>query len=220
MTERVRYRYGSKSNYTQLKEYDPFTLYFCIDTKELFKGEDLYSDGVRLVASYDNLPAPAAAANNKLYICEDTGAGYILATDSQAWKQVMAGVDNATIHKNANGQLTVKEIPIASVTGLDQRMTEIATACENDIDELRSKKVTMTLLATLWENGQQTVAVTGVTEDTNGMASLPTAATEETIQAASKAKLALSGQANDLLTFTVAGDTPSIDIPIEVILLG
>ena len=73
MAAEVLYRQGTKEEYMSLPVRLANALYFCTDTKELFKGDDLYSDGMRVVASFSDLPIFTQAAANKLYVCTDTG---------------------------------------------------------------------------------------------------------------------------------------------------
>ena len=48
MAVKVRYKQGTKQQYLALPERLSNALYWCTDTRELFKGDQLYSDGVRL----------------------------------------------------------------------------------------------------------------------------------------------------------------------------
>lgn len=120
----VFYYQGTKSAYRDIVK-SSNTLYFCTDTKELFKGEDLYTDGLRLVGNYASLPGFDVAAEGKLYICEDTGSGYVLNSQGNGWINVIFGTDNKSIEVNSNGLLSVKAVPISSVTGLEERLQAI-----------------------------------------------------------------------------------------------
>lgn len=125
MAVKVLYKHGTKQTYLNLAERSPNALYWCTDTKELFKGDDLYSDGVRLVESYAGLPAFEFAADGILYVCKDTGNGYVLNEARNKWVQVIYAVDDETVEINENGFIAVKQIPITSVTGLEGRLTSI-----------------------------------------------------------------------------------------------
>ena len=122
---KVLYRQGTKATYLGLVTRDPDALYFCTDTKELFRGDDLYSDGMRLVASYEALPSFAFAADGILYFCKDNGCGYVMNESRDEWLPVVHGIDNVTIGLNDNGLLSVKSVPIETVSGLDEKLTEI-----------------------------------------------------------------------------------------------
>lgn len=125
MAVKVLYKKGLKETYLGLKERSANALYFCTDSKELYKGDDLYTDGLRIVDSYEALPVLTAAADGKLYFCEDTGNGYVLNAARDGWTPVFYGFDGETIGLNDNGLLSVKAVPIDSVTGLADELERI-----------------------------------------------------------------------------------------------
>lgn len=124
---KVKYVQGKKASYLALSSYDPLALYFCTDTDELFKGDELYSDGVRIVLNYSSLPKFEVAADGILYYCKDTGAGYVLNEERNGWLNVLSrvDVDDETIEFNDKGLIAVKAIPIATVTGLTDKLKEV-----------------------------------------------------------------------------------------------
>lgn len=122
---KVRYVQGKKASYLALSSYDPLALYFCTDTNELFKGDQLYSDGVRIVLNYASLPEISVAADGILYYCKDSGAGYVLNEERNGWLAVIHGIDNETIELNDNGLMAVAAVPIAKVTGLTDELQRI-----------------------------------------------------------------------------------------------
>lgn len=122
---KVRYVQGKKASYLALGSYDPLALYFCTDTKELFKGDQLYSDGVRIVLNYASLPEFNVAADGILYYCKDNGSGYVLNEERNGWLAVIHGIDNETISLNDNGLMAVAAVPIAKVTGLADELKRI-----------------------------------------------------------------------------------------------
>lgn len=135
MAAKVSYKQGTKKTYLSLIERSSNALYFCTDTKELFKGDDLYSDGLRIVASFDALPSFDVAADGILYFCENSGCGYVLNAARNAWLQVVYGVDNETIEVNANGLMAVKAVGISKVTGLADELQRIeALAVAGGVD--------------------------------------------------------------------------------------
>lgn len=125
MATKVAYKQGLKATYLGLKARDPNALYFCTDTKELYRGDSLYSDGVRLVANEDALPSFTAAADGILYFCTENGSGYVLNAERNAWLPVLNGVDGETLALNSNGLMYVLAVPLTSVTGLAERLQEI-----------------------------------------------------------------------------------------------
>ena len=72
-----------------------------------------------------------------------------------------------------------------------------------------SNSVDVTLSASAWTNGQQTVSVSGLKNFSVAV-----------YEAVVAAQLFVSAQADGSLTFSCNGDVPQIDIPILVILLG
>ena len=125
MAAKVSYRLGTKETYLSLEKRYDNALYFCTDTKELFRGNDLYSDGVRIVQSRDELPEFNVAADNKLYFCEDNGCGYVLNATRDAWLQIVYGVDGETIWLGENGLISVKAVSIDKVYGLKEELQRI-----------------------------------------------------------------------------------------------
>lgn len=125
MASKVSYKQGSKATYLGLLARNPDALYFCTDTHELFRGDDLYSDGLRIVGSYQALPTYAFAADGIIYFCKDTGCGYVLNEARDGWINVIHGVDNKTIVADENGLLRVDVIPISSVAGLEEKLANI-----------------------------------------------------------------------------------------------
>ena len=133
MAAKVSYKQGTKQTYLNLETRLSNALYFCTDTKELFKGDDLYSDGLRIVKSYAALPEFASAADGILYFCADSGSGYVLNEERNAWLQVIHGVDNETIGISAEGFMQIKAVPIAAVSGLEARLAAVENAAVGGI---------------------------------------------------------------------------------------
>lgn len=122
---KVRYVQGKKASYLAIDKYDPLALYFCTDTDELFKGDRLYSDGVRIVLNYESLPAFEVAADGILYYCKSSGCGYVLNEERNGWLCVVYGFDNETIGVNSSGLISVESVPIAKVSGLQDELQRI-----------------------------------------------------------------------------------------------
>ena len=125
MASKVLYKQGTKFTYLSLPERLDNALYFCTDTKELFKGNDLYTDGVRFVQTKDDLPLLTEAADGRLYICGDTGCGYILNEARDAWVCVLHGVDNNTVEITEDGFIRVREVSMESIPGLEEELQRI-----------------------------------------------------------------------------------------------
>ncbi len=126
MAAKVLYRQGTKNTFLGLTERLPNALYFCTDSKELYKGDDLYTDGIRFVADADALPTLATAADGVIYYCNDTGIGRVVNSTRTAWRIVLHGVDNTTVQYDDHGLLAVKAVPTDKITGFDDAVQKIA----------------------------------------------------------------------------------------------
>ncbi len=83
-----------------------------------------------------------------------------------------------------------------------------------------SRSISATLLASAWTNGQQTIPVGGLGATQNGVISLPQTFSTVQYDAAATAKMHVSAQTAGSITVSCNGDTPKIDIPVVIILLG
>lgn len=77
-----------------------------------------------------------------------------------------------------------------------------------------------TLLADGWSTGQQKLAVSGLTKDTNGVIGVTHDITDEQLTACGNAGLYVCDQGDGYLMIALNGDTPPCDIPVVVILLS
>lgn len=125
---KVSYKQGAKKTYLGLETHYSNALYFCTDTRELFKGDDLYTDGLRFVESYTSLPAFEKAADGKLYYAKDEQRCYVLNETRDGWIALGDEFDGITIGKNGSGLVEVKSVPIGKVEGLEGRLTAIEQA--------------------------------------------------------------------------------------------
>ena len=82
-----------------------------------------------------------------------------------------------------------------------------------------SQSITATLLSTGWADNAQTLTVSGVTDTSNGLLRIAQTATTEQFTAWGAALPRITAQAADSITVTIAGTVPTVDIPVEVILL-
>ena len=67
--------------------------------------------------------------------------------------------------------------------------------------------------------GQQTVAIEGMTADTDGVVGISQLISDAELEAVKSAELYVCGQGDGTLTIAAFGDVPTCDIPIVVILL-
>jgi hypothetical protein len=88
---------------------------------------------------------------------------------------------------------------------------------EDKADKSVSKAATLT--AAGWSNGVQTLAVSGITATANGSLRIAQSATDEQFAAWGAAQPRVTAQAAGSLTVKAAGTVPTIDIPVEVIIV-
>ena len=92
----VRFFAGSKAQYLALAKHNPIALYFCHDTRELFWGDRLLSDGIRIVETEANLPSAPEAADGIIYHVAESGDGYALSPDRTKWIRVISGSNQSS----------------------------------------------------------------------------------------------------------------------------
>lgn len=127
MAQKVIYRIGTKETYLGLEPKNPYNMYYCYDTRELYRGYDLVSDGVRVVDSKSLLPDYSVAADGILYFCKDNGTGFVLNNSRDGWIQVVKGIDNETIGLNEYGLMYVKSVPLDIAADIVASAKTIAT---------------------------------------------------------------------------------------------
>ena len=82
-----------------------------------------------------------------------------------------------------------------------------------------SQSITATLTASGWADNAQTLTVSGVTATNNGLLRIAQTATTEQFTAWGASLPRITAQAAGSITVTIAGTVPTVDIPVEVILL-
>lgn len=132
MAKNVRFVRTTKAKYLNKTEYDPLALYFCEDTNEVFKGDSIISDGIRVVPTYDDLPECSCAADGIVYYVHDTRNGYTLSPDRTEWLQtIYAPVEDATtipeseIYNTVTTVGAVRDIENAIYKYVDQEIANI-----------------------------------------------------------------------------------------------
>ena len=82
-----------------------------------------------------------------------------------------------------------------------------------------SQSITATLLASGWADNAQTLTVSGVTATNNGLLRIAQTATAEQFTAWGAALPRITAQAAGSITVTISGTVPTVDIPVEVVIL-
>lgn len=88
---------------------------------------------------------------------------------------------------------------------------------ENKAD--KSVSATAALTAAGWNDGIQTLTVSAVTAAANGSLRIAQSATDEQFEAWCAAKPRVTAQAAGTLTVKAVGTAPTIDIPVEVVIV-
>lgn len=84
--------------------------------------------------------------------------------------------------------------------------------------EVKSTSISSSLLASGWSSGKQTLTFNGLNIGSNGVIGTEQNITDEQMEAVKKAELYVYAQGAGTLTVAARGDTPTIDIPVMLIL--
>lgn len=90
----------------------------------------------------------------------------------------------------------------------------------NPVNSSGSTAVSAILLSGGWSSGEQTLQISGVTAESNGVIGLSQSVSDAEMEAAKNAELYVCGQGTGTITIAAYGETPTRDIPVVVILLG
>lgn len=160
-------------------------------------------------------------------LLKGNGAGGVTAasagTDYQS--PLTAGTDYATPTQLAYKQAKITATGLLKGDG-DGGITAAAAGTDYQAPltagtdyALPSQSITATLTAAGWADNAQTLTVSGVTATSNGLLRIAQTATTEQFTAWGAALPRITAQAADSITVTIAGTVPTVDIPVEVILL-
>lgn len=124
----VRFVRTTKERWLNRDTYDPLALYFCEDTGEMFKGDQVYTDAVRVIPTKADLPECPCAADGIVYYVTETRNGYVMAPDRSEWLQ--------TIYAPATDAYTVPESEIYNTVTTVGAVRDIENAIYKYIDDL------------------------------------------------------------------------------------
>ena len=157
MAQNVRFYFGTKQQYLNLAERNPLALYFCDDTGELFKGDVLLSDGIRVVPTRADLPELACAADGIVYFVHDSRNGYMVSPDRTEWLQtIYAPVNDAYVVPESEIYNTVTTV--GAVRDIEKKIYERIDEVElNGLSNLTAVDGTMTIVDT--EDGGKSIGV-------------------------------------------------------------
>lgn len=147
----VKFMRTRKELHTNRDIYDENALYFVVDSRQFYRADQLLTSGIRMVATYEELPAFSVAAEEIIYFVEGTGAGYSLNTTKDGWVQVIypiaTSLENVSEDKYAETIATVKMVAElisgvrisieeegkareSAITAINESYGELATAFE------------------------------------------------------------------------------------------
>jgi hypothetical protein len=102
---------GTQAKYDALTSKDSSKLYFCSDTLNMYKGADLYTDGIRKVSTK---PTSAIAKGVLYYI---TGTDTLEMYDGSAWTVVRPAISKSITASSTDSQLATAKSIYDFVTG-------------------------------------------------------------------------------------------------------
>ena len=143
---------------------------------------------------------------------------------TDAEKNVIVGIQkngtNLSVDSNRRVNITVPT-KTSDLTNDSSFVTQ--TTLNTTIETTKSKTVSATLFASNWTGASApytyTLAVTGVTASSNGSLRIAQATTDEQFTAWGAAQPRVTAQAAGTLTVKAAGTVPTIDIPVEVLIV-
>ena len=131
MAQNVRFFKGTKAQYLALSTpRNQDALYFCLDTQELYMGDLLLSDGIRVIPTHADLPELSCAADGIVYYVHDSHNGYMVSPDRTEWLQTIYApamdayeVPESEIYKTVTTVGAVRDIEAK----IYQRIEEVAS---------------------------------------------------------------------------------------------
>ena len=156
----------------------------------------------------------------------DTAYNYSISAHAptDAEKNVIVGIQkngtNLSVDSNRKVNITVPT-KTSDLTNDSSFVTQ--TTLNTTIATTKSKTVSATLFASNWTGASApytyTLAVTDVTASSNGSLRIAQSATGEQFTAWGAAQLRVTAQAAGTLTVKATGTVPTIDIPVEVLIV-
>lgn len=145
----VRFIKTTKPKYLRRDTYDPTALYFCEDTGEMFKGEVLFTEGVKIISTRDALPSFECAADGVVYYIADTKAGFMISPARDSWLQTIYApvTDVNSIPKGEEYNVVttvgaVRDIENAIYAHIDREIANVEVG--DGVDYISFAGVTMT----------------------------------------------------------------------------
>lgn len=131
----VRFFAGTRAQYDRIIAPSEVALYFCTDTRELFLGSMLLTDGMRVVPTFADLPTPDKAADGVVYYVTETRNGYVVPHGGNAWLQTIYApvadvtkVPESEVYNTVTTVGAVRDITTeiyGEISSLDERIANI-----------------------------------------------------------------------------------------------
>ena len=148
MARNVRFIRTTKEKWLKRDSYDPLALYFCEDTQEMCKGDQVLTDGIRVVPTKADLPACPLAADGVIYYIAATKSGYMMSPDRTEWLQtIYAPVEDVTtipedeVYNTVTTVGAVRDIENAIYTYIDQEIAKVEVSGSVGKDGLSAYEV-------------------------------------------------------------------------------
>ena len=148
-------------------------------------------------------------------------------TDGINWTSYLVDGDGTDVTAQVRAALDIDAVDVSVPDDTAAALDIPAGSTVNDAllaaGTLKSRAVTATLTAAGWAGSgpwTQTVTVSGLTSTSNGVVGPTTGVTDAQFEAMQKACLRPSAQSANSLTIKATGTKPTINLPIQVIIVG
>lgn len=148
-------------------------------------------------------------------------------TDGINWTSHLVDGDGADVTAQVRAALDMDAVDVSVPDDTAAALDIPAGSTVNDAllaaGALKSRAVTATLTAAGWTGSgpwTQTVTVSGLTSTSNGVVGPTTGVTDTQFEAMQKACLRPSAQSTNSLTIKATGTKPTINLPIQIIIVG
>lgn len=141
--------------------------------------------------------------------------------------KAIPSVSNNLAMLDSQGNLKDSGVSVSSFDGAGSVSTHNASGtAHSSLFNQKANKSTVftgTLLASNWSSTapySQTLTITGITANTNGIIGVSDVATRSQYEVAASANLRKIAQGTNTVTIMAYGEKPTVNIPIEIIVLG
>lgn len=156
MAKNVRFVQTTKQKWLDRETYDPYALYFCTDTGEIFKGNVLFTEGVKVIPTRDDLPSFECAADGVVYFIAETKSGFMISPDRTEWLQtIYAPVTDAYTIPEEEMYTTVTTV--GAVRDIEAKIYERIDSIDSGVGNLVPVDGTISITST--EDGNKSIGV-------------------------------------------------------------